>query len=257
MECRSLKQVAACALFICLIPAIVWLLQSQVRQHLGTALSSSRQSDQGSEASAANSNIQPQHISQQTIEELLRRASQNSERPTSGSTTAPSSINLSQSSFQNPFQAGYWIANGWTFAEDFMQSNNDSIAVARFRHAYQGLGIEFQLIPENESVHFELRLGSNTRTTAVVEFTKNTVAVTAEIDSRPYLVEQRPLTAPFEAGGTYPFRITATGSRLLVFSNRKRLLMCDQPGDDGAAVYPYLVAHSGNCRLVQLRIDGE
>lgn len=196
--------------------------------------------------------------------------------PTHRSPTSPSAaaLDLSRTSWQDPFSAAYWNAHGWTFDGRSMRSERAHPAEATFRRPYRRLRLDVnvrRLAPSAESRpshggrsgtggSFAIRLfTAETETTTTVTLHADDIVVTADTPTlNNALIKQRKLDSGLGSGRTGRLGLAATGNRLIIVWNRRPVLTCSQPAEQsGRAVTVTLTTDGAGFLISHLRIEGE
>lgn len=106
---------------------------------------------------------------------------------------------------------------------------------------------------------FRVRLTEpNSGTSTVVAFSSDAVVSTVVPGAASSVIERRPLDPPLIPGGTRQLRIAATGNRIAISWNGRRVLVCDQPiRQSGRELAITLASDGAGLRISRLRIEGE
>ncbi|MBT4867707.1 MAG: hypothetical protein HON53_21615, partial [Planctomycetaceae bacterium] len=149
--------------------------------------------------------------------------------PETTSDDAPD-FDAARTSWQDPFFASHWKADGWNFQPDAMQSDETKPASARFRRDYRKITVECLIAPTGESGVFQIRLFAPTTDALMqAEFSREAVRISSTIKGKRTLIKQRRFPVPFVVEKPTKLRFTATGNRVLVICNGARVLNCSQP----------------------------
>ena len=190
-------------------------------------------------------------VSEATIQDAVKGT-----QPTSAPELDSEGVDLSPTSWENPFQQDLWQSAGWLFESESMQSARKSDSSASFRRPYRKVMIDtFVWFADNGQLEFQLFAPDND-TLTIVSFSKNKVIVEVEEAGRRRRIESKEISLTIEAPNH--LRLRATGNRLNVFCNDQRVLSCNQPAQQsGREFHPGIVARNGQFRLFDLRIEGE
>lgn len=173
--------------------------------------------------------------------------------------TAPAAFDPRETSWENPFVAGYWEGAGWNFNPDGMSSQGPR-ANATFRRSYRRLMLEARIEPLQEpSTPLQLRLlAPATGSAVVIAIQAGDLTVTGNSRAPNRLQEKVILNPASTPGTTAMLRVAGTGNRLMFHWNNQVVLTCDQPAaqsgrdlllDWSTGVTPY--------RITSLRLEGE
>ena len=165
-----------------------------------------------------------------------------------------------QTSWQNPFSRTLWKTHNWTFDGQAMTSAPGNNVKAKFFRTYQKLmlGIELEPVGDGSMLHVQLT-APESRSTAVVSVGRGVVRVSAESPKRTSIVlKQKRLDLNIAPGQSGRLRLGATGNRLQIAWNGRRVLICDQPGEQsGQDLEITLISDGPGVRVTDLRIEGE
>ena len=188
-------------------------------------------------------------------------------------------FNLAQTSWENPFQAEYWDAPGWTFSSAGMQPGDVDPVEARFRRPYQHLTLSCGLEQLRDSAGpFEIRLTlPETKQRLTLRVQPGRVTLTDDVDGKSRTLVDRALELPpadqksslegtakadqhdqpAGKGRKFRLRLVATGNRIVVSRDGRVVAHCDQP-----AAYSGHALHwsfrAGNALAIRaLRVEGE
>ena len=190
-----------------------------------------------------------------------------SDQPSGHGKTAPRNTRSRpvpvQSSWQNPFDAELWDHTGCTFQEDRLQLK--PAGVATFLRPYRRLRVEFTvasgLPPDSEAhsaVRFELHLiNPDEETGTVVTVTGNEVSLAHQSGLTRRQVRAAPWVSAPGSHETDTYRITATGSRILIWRENQMLLNCPQAPSDAAGLSVRFIAGGHDLMLSDMRFEGE
>ena len=169
---------------------------------------------------------------------------------------AQSVVDMSPTSWQEPFESGYWQAEGWSFDGDAMLCDDDARAEATFRRAYHRAMLEFRVQPIGAGGAFEIQLQDpQSDSVTAIEFGYPTDGQRAQ-DRQ--IIAWREIDPGLVAGTESHVRVNATGNRIVVFLDGRRVLNCDQPSrQSGHPLYLSFVARSFALGIRELRIEGE
>lgn len=168
-------------------------------------------------------------------------------------------IDLSQTSWENPFTDDHWESKGWTFDDVSMQSNVDDFASASFRRKYRKLTIDCRVEALGDPGTFQIVLfAPETDALLKAEFTPKLVRVISDIRNRRKVIKRRDMKVPFTAAEPVHLRLTATGNRVLIFSNNRVVFSLNQPAEQsGKHCRLSLRCTGGRFRVSRLHLEGE
>jgi len=177
-----------------------------------------------------------------------------------GNSKQPADVDLSETSWQDPFEQTYWKSQGWKFNGKSMHCPAHQSAQATFRRSYRKLMLEMQLEPLTEPVTFKVQLDAPTSKVATT-ITINDEGVIVSVESpkrQPREIKRKNLELDIAPEKPGQLRIAATGNRLLIVWNGRRILTCTQPAEQsGRDLQATLVSESTGFRISNLRIEGE
>lgn len=167
-------------------------------------------------------------------------------------------IDLSATSFEDPFYNGYWDANDWSFGGKFMSCDTSSTSSATFLRDLKAPSLDFVLTPGTISGFLEIRLKSKSNgTLTMLYFSSGAVRVSARRGKRSVVLGQRRKTLYDRAGQKCEVKITATGKNIIVYWNGKRLLRCEQPPEQrGQPLTISFIATRARYNISKMRIEG-
>jgi hypothetical protein len=171
-----------------------------------------------------------------------------------------SSVDVSATSWQDPFRETYWTSTGWEFDKASMHSTPQQAAKATFCRTYRKLMLDVALQPSDDGSLFEVHLAAPaTKTVAIVVIGNGRVAVaTTGSDRERHDVRSKEFDLTMDAERPGNLRLAATGTRILVVWNGRRVFACDQPAEQsGRDLSLTLVSPRGGYRISNLRIEGE
>jgi hypothetical protein len=166
---------------------------------------------------------------------------------------------LDETSWQNPFDAKLWTTSGWQFETDSMSCPTGKRCVATFHRKYRKLMFEAEVTPTGKQGTLEIEFFAP-RTNAIVSTVLTPKRLTVSAKTRRQQGEIRRRDGDYSIDAEKPgrLRITATGNRLLVFWNNRRVLSCNQPSQQsGQPLTITLVAPSAGWRISKMRLEGE
>jgi len=192
---------------------------------------------------------------------------------------------LARSSWENPFRSDLWFGDGWAFFGDEMRSDSgrqapsaepprasnrsgagphrmpaviseQSVRAVTFRRPYRRLMLQIHVKPIGPPATMEIWLvspddGSATR-----------VLLTDSASLAPLIATDRIIRVgscrrAWNTADGAAVMVGATGNRILVGWNTRRLA-CTQPAPQSGRLFFFtLIARSGDFRIVQMRIEGE
>ena len=178
-------------------------------------------------------------------------------------------IDLTETSWRNPFTKAYWLPLKsserkqlpfWSFDGQSMQCESGQTAGATFLRPYRKFSIDLQIERPMPTGAFEIRLTApDSETILFAEMTETQLEVSAVEPKRKRTVLKRyTLHIPVSAAKSTHLRFAATGNRIIMFHNNRKVLTCNQPsGLSNRAVHFSLLSRGSSCRITRLRIDGE
>jgi len=166
-------------------------------------------------------------------------------------------------SWQDPFDERFWNSSGWAFYAKGMQTHPAELGIAVFGRPYRKLMFEFRIEPVEAMQAFQIQLISpSTGATTGIVFEEQTIAVIANSASQQSLIARAPIQ--FKRRNpklhTGHLHVAATGNRIIIAWNGRRVLTCEQPAEQsGRNIYVGLVSSSNSKRikLTDMRIEGE
>jgi hypothetical protein len=178
-------------------------------------------------------------------------------------------IDLTETSWLNPFTEAHWLPLKssktepmpfWNFNGQSMQCETGQIAAATFRRPYRKLSINLQIERPMPTGAFEIRLTApNSKTILFAEMSEMQLEVSAVEPKRKRTVLKRyTLKVPVSSAKETHLRFAATGNRIIIFHNNRKVLTCNQPaGLSNRAVHFSLLSRGSACRITRLSVDGE
>ena len=178
-------------------------------------------------------------------------------------------VDLNETSWLNPFTKAHWLPLKssetkplpfWNFDGQSMQCETGQTAAATFRRPYRKLSIDLQIERPMPTGAFEIRLTAlDSRTMLFAEMTEMQLEVSAVEPKRKRTVLKRyTLNVPVSSATETHLRFAATGNRIIIYHNNRKVLTCNQPaGLSNRAVHFSLLSRGSSCRITRLRIDGE
>jgi hypothetical protein len=179
--------------------------------------------------------------------------------PTSVASFAPSKsqVESSQTSWQDPFTAAHWASGGWKFVENSMQTSATP-AQATFHRTYRKLRISASIERLSGEGACEFRLYAPETGSATVISVNGTLEVAETQHATRTLIEQADIAAALEPGLACSVDIAASGNRIQLAINGRRLLTCDQPAaQSGRDLTLTLACSDSEWKISVLRIEGE
>ena len=141
-----------------------------------------------------------------------------------------------------------------------MQCKSGQTVGVTFCRPYRKLSIDLQLERPMPTGAFEIRLtASDSKTILFVEMFETQLEVSAVEPKRKRTVLKRhTLKVPVSAAQPTHLRFAATGNRIIVFHNNRKVLTCNQPaGLSNRTVHFSLLSRGSSCRITRLSVDGE
>ena len=232
----------------------VGMTEPQPEQSVKTAVANPAQDDSPIHVADGDNKTEP----------VVRPSSTNGHTPVDALTLENTSDDVTEfdaarTSWQDPFFASHWKADGWNFEPEAMQSNEDKPASARFRRDYRKITVECLIAPTGEAGVFQIRLFAPTTDALMqAEFSRETVRISSTIKGKQTLVKQRRFRVPFVVGKPTKLRFTATGNRVLVICNGTRVLNCSQPAEQSGKPFQLSFrTEGGGFRISGLGLEGE
>jgi hypothetical protein len=171
----------------------------------------------------------------------------------------PARPSLEDTSWESPFEAGLWAANGWQFEDERMRSLRTGGA-ALFRRAYLRLMLDCRVAPLSDpSGTLRLRVVTPETGAAVsVLIEQSRLAVVDETQVPPLLVKEATIEPAATRASPGGLRLAATGNRLVIGWNGRVALACEQPAaQSGHPAQIEFVAGDAPFEITALRIEGE
>lgn len=167
-------------------------------------------------------------------------------------------IDLTATSFEDPFYHGYWDAKDWSFGGTFMSCDVSSITYAAFRRDLKAPSLEFVLTPGTVSGILEIQLKSRSNnTTTRLYFSNVGVRVSATKGKQRSEIARKSAKLYEKAGQKCQVKITSTGKRIIIYWNEKKLLSCNQPrSQSGQPLTIVFLASRGRYNISKMRIEG-
>lgn len=169
-----------------------------------------------------------------------------------------SSIDLA--SWQNPFHADYWSTTGWRFDGRQMACDPGRPAMATFRRRYRRIMVSLRIHRASADEKFRLRLTApRSKTVMDVCFSDREVIVSSGPSAGSQsIIRRRAVRLRKPSRGVESVRLAATGNRVQVIWDDRRVLVCDQPAEQsGRDVLFSVVVPQGGLQIMRLRIEGE
>ena len=166
---------------------------------------------------------------------------------------------LGSTSWQDPFLESHWRSDGWTFTTTSMQSSRAENTVARFRWRYKKLMLKLNVEPIGSTARLRLLLATPDDTSiTIVDVTPAGVSVSAEAGDQHRVIAQRNNALDLAPGKPGELQLAATGNRIVVIWNQRRILSCAQPAEQSGCAFEFtLASRSSMLRITALRIEGE
>lgn len=175
------------------------------------------------------------------------------------SRAVPAGFDPDQTSWELPFDAECWEANGWEFSSTGMRSTTPGSS-ALFRRGYRRLMLECRLTPlDGTHGPLQLRLITSTPKSALlVHVDGSRLALLDEQTKPPRLIKAAKLDPPCTRENPGRLRLAATGNRVVLAWNGRIALSCDQPAAQSghSAQFEFLVAKAP-FEVTALRVEGE
>ena len=168
-------------------------------------------------------------------------------------------VDVSTSSWQNPFQPAYWQVSGWSFDDESMHSSAARMTAARFRRPYRSVSLSLRIEPAGAFGEFAVELGSSgTRTVTVVSLDLSGITVSANSGGDSRLVRREEFDPKLERGQPGLLTVAASGNRIQVSWNARRVLTCRQPSQQSGQEFQFaLLSRSTRVQIDEMRIEGE
>lgn len=171
---------------------------------------------------------------------------------------AADQLDMSATSWLNPFDPGFWTSEGWEFDAEGMRCSHEQPGTATFRRPYHKLRLEAVLQPIGEVGPLKLMLHcAETDSTTVIRFDSGIEA--AEVSAgQQRTIKQSRRKIEIEPNQACNLQVAATGNRIQVAINGRRKLVCNQPAaQSGHEVTITLAADGSAWQITRLRIEGE
>ncbi len=168
-------------------------------------------------------------------------------------------IDLSQTSWEDPFTAAYWGSTGWSFEGNMMRSTSDRPAEAVFRRSYRKLRLDLYLERLGTAGTFEVRLRApETSAVTTVTLSSDAVVVFADCPKQKGVIKRKNVALEMAADQPGHLSLVATGNRVRIFWNDRPLLACTQPASQSGRDLTFaLISRGAGFRISGLRIEGE
>lgn len=173
-----------------------------------------------------------------------------------GNFKQPTDVDLSETSWQNPFEQTYWKSQGRKFNGKSMHCPDHQSSQATFRRSYRKLMLEIQLEP----ITFKVRLDApTTKVATTITIDGEGVIVSVGSPERQLReIKRKKLDLDIAPEKLGRLRIAATGNWRLIVWNGRRILTCSQLSEQsGRDLQATLVPESTGFRISSLRIEGE
>lgn len=209
------------------------------------------------------------HSSQKTSSDKNREGDISTSPTEHPSESKAEAIDLTETSWLNPFTNGLWLPlrsseteqlSFWNFDGQSMQCETGQTVGATFLRPYRKFSIDLQIERPLPTGAFEIRLtASDSKTILFAEMTETQLLVSAVEPNRKRAVLKRyTLKSPVSSAKFTHLRFAATGNRIIIFHNNRKVLTCNQPsGLSNRAVYFSLLTRGSSCRITRLSVDGE
>ena len=177
------------------------------------------------------------------------------------STTASDArVDLSSSSWENPFSEQLWQASGWEFTSQGMRTEGTGAAAATFYRPYHRLMFECDILGGNTAdSRWELKLttkGTESSMSFIIQDGDMSIVATEKAGSR--IVANKPLTTPISRTEPRQFRLVATGNRIAISWDHKRFLATDQlAAQSGKEVVWSMHTAGAAFAIPALRVEGD
>ncbi len=172
--------------------------------------------------------------------------------------TSPSR-QLTETSWQNPWNESHWKSSGWEFSVEGMASDASLFAWTTFQRTYRLLSLEVSLNHESEAGFLEILLTApKTGSMMSVLIENERVVVSEKFNGERHIIETKAHTFSLPDGQPAVLKLAATGSRVLLFWNGRRVLTCEQPiHQSGCSLLCTIVTRGCPTMISALRIEGE
>jgi hypothetical protein len=168
-------------------------------------------------------------------------------------------FDATQTSWQDPFDAVCWDADGWSFDGRGMRSAPQRDARATFRRLYRKIRLELTLETGQLPHDFEIELAEpNSGTILAAQFDTGGIVVVSGKSAETTELVRRDVELRPTAGQPLRLGLAATGNRVQIVWNGGRILTFTQPAaQSGAELQLSLISHTGALHISSLRLEGE
>lgn len=167
---------------------------------------------------------------------------------------------LTASSWENPFRPELWKSSGWQFSLPGMQTIGTGSCFATFGRPYQKLMLECDILTDSaDAGSWELRLATPD-SSSVMSFIlhDHRIMVQTVEHGLKTVVMEKPLTRHLSRDVPRQFRIVATGNRIVVSWDGRRLLTTEQLASQSGRNVIWSMQSSGAAfRIPRLRVEGD
>lgn len=167
---------------------------------------------------------------------------------------------LTASSWENPFAPELWQSSGWQFSSQGMQTIGTGGSSAVFARPYQKLMMECDIRAGGlGGGSWELRLATPD-SSSVMRFIVRDDRITVQTSEHDlqHVVLQKPLTNRLSRDVPRQFRIVATGNRIVVSWDGRRLLTTEQvASQSGRDVFWSIHTKGAAFQILRLRVEGD
>lgn len=164
------------------------------------------------------------------------------------------------SSWENPFSPELWVSSGWQFGKQSMSAPGPEATSATFRRPYHKLMLECDLLAvEAPGSTWELQLATrNAQVVMSFIVSDGRLSVVTIENGLAHVVAEKPLVASLSNSTPRQIRVVATGNRIVVSWDRKRLLSTEQLAAQSGREVVWSIHTSGaKYEIPRLRIEGD
>lgn len=163
------------------------------------------------------------------------------------------------SSWENPFSADQWKSTGWKFSSTGMETVDTDNCSATFLRPYRRLMFECEVLGTGVSdASWELKLATADGSTMSIIVRPERVTVLSNEGGMTRLIVDKPVTTQLLRGVPRQFRVVATGNRLVISWDRRKLFTTGQiASQSGREVKLSIQANGGAFRVPRMRIEGD
>lgn len=164
------------------------------------------------------------------------------------------------SSWENPFSTELWVSSGWQFSMQSMRSSGPEATSATFRRPYHKLMLECDILAaEAPGSTWELQLATrNAQVVMSFIVSDGRLSVVTIENGLAQVVAEKPLTPRLSNSVPRQIRVVATGNRIVVSWDRKRLLSTEQLAAQSGREVVWSIHTSGaKYEIPRLRIEGD